>query len=127
MLNVQYPRSRLLLRAGFWLALMVSTYFAVMPLPEGSGMDVGDVALHAIAFTVLTFTLMLAYLDDRWLVCIAYMCGYALFVEGVQTQIPERYAEVKDLVVDGIGISVGLLLYKLLGRWTLRTVQSLFG
>jgi VanZ family protein len=44
------------------------------------------------------------------------MFGYGLFLEVVQGFIPERTAEMKDLMVDVAGITVGLMLAALFAR-----------
>ena len=48
-----------------------------------------------------------------------------MFIEAVQSFESARSAELKDLLVDGAGIGFGLLLLKLLGDWSRRTVRSL--
>lgn len=113
------------LQAAFWLPLVACTYLALTPSPPESVFRVSDVVLHALAFSYLTFALGLAYSSLRIPVLAAWMLAYGLFIELVQSLEVERQAEIKDLVVDGAGIIVGIGMLKWLGDWSRRTVRSL--
>ncbi len=119
-------------RLGFWLPLVVCTYLALVPEPPDNPVfRLGDVILHAAAFTYLTFAFLLVdtarFPDsvrqpgiglDRAIALRALlaMLGYGIFLEVMQSLIPERSAELKDLAVDLLGIALGLLLAALLAR-----------
>jgi VanZ family protein len=114
-------------RLGFFLPLLVCTYLALIPdPPDNPVMRLGDVILHGAAFTYLTFALFLMLIrrGDGGLTAVrsvgfavfAAMFGYGLFLEVVQGFIPERTAEMKDLMVDVAGITVGLMLAALFAR-----------
>lgn len=98
-----------LLRVGFWLPLAVCTYLAFTPSPPEAVFRISDVALHGFAFAYLTFTLGLAHRLRRWWQTAAWMIAYGMFIEIVQSFEPERSAEVKDVVVDCVGIVLGLV------------------
>jgi VanZ family protein len=117
--------ARRCLHAGFWIPLAVCTWLALTPSPPQPTFRVSDVVLHALAFSYLTFALGLAYPNARRLTLAGWLIGYGLFIEVVQSFESTRSAELKDLLVDGVGIGVGLLLLKLLGDWSRRTVRSL--
>ena len=123
-----------LYRFSFWLPLGVCTYLALAPNPpEHPVFQLGDVILHAAAFTYLTLALMFASATSRpwharsWWVraarTFAWMLAYGLLLEFVQSFVPERDAELKDLAVDALGILAGLLIARLM----VDPVRSLVG
>lgn len=117
--------ARRCLLAGFWIPLGICTWLALTPSPPQPTFRVSDVVLHALAFSYLTFALGLAYPNARRLTLVGWLIGYGVFIEAVQSFESARSAELKDLLVDGAGIGFGLLLLKLLGDWSRRTVRSL--
>jgi len=111
----------------FWLLLAATTWLALTPSPPEPVTRVSDVLLHALAFTTLTFLLILAHLAGTggqgahgapatrlrgyrhwWAVPLMLLYGVAL--ELLQSRVPERSAEFKDVWVDVAGIVVGLCL-----------------
>ena len=118
---------RVCLRTGFWLPLAVCTYLALTPSPPDAVFRVGDVVLHAAAFTYLTFALTLAHPSTSGVVAGTWMLGYGLLLEVVQSFEPARSAELKDLLVDLAGIAVGLILARLAGAPSRRLLGRLIG
>jgi VanZ family protein len=119
--------ARGLFRLGFFLPLLVCTYLALIPdPPDNPVLRLSDVILHGAAFAYLTFALCLMLIrrgDGGWAAVrsvgpavLVAMFGYGLFLEVVQGFIPERTAEMKDLMVDAAGISAGLMLAALFAR-----------
>ncbi len=110
---------RWLILLGFWLPFAVATYAAFAP--EGMPMPfrVSDIVLHAGAFTYLTAALWFAHhsTNNGWKPA-AWMFGYGVAIELIQSFEPTRTAEFKDLLVDVIGIALGVLLY----RWVVTRV-----
>ena len=104
-----------LLRVGFWVPLAVCTYLAFAPSPPEPVLRVSDVVLHGFAFSYLTFALRLAHRRQRWWQTGLWMLAYGGFIEAVQSFEPSRTAELKDFVVDGVGIVLGLLASTLIG------------
>jgi len=99
------------IRFTFWLALAVSYIFAIVPQDIAPTIgDLSDKTLHFIAFAVLTLLLNLSY-RMAWWKSIAYLLFYAGFIEFSQYFTPNRCSEWLDIVADGIGIVIGLLLY----------------
>ncbi len=107
---------------GFFLPLLLCTYLALVPVPPDNPVfALGDVILHAAAFAYLTFAFVLmnggqALTRPVVIRAALVMLGYGVFLEAVQSMIPERTAELKDLAVDLLGIGVGLALAALLAR-----------
>ena len=105
------------LRIGFWLPLVICTYLAFTPSPPEVVSEIGDVFLHGFAFAYLTFALGLAHRLGAWWQKGAWMIAYGLFIELVQSFEPARSAELKDIVVDCVGIGLGLAGFWLAGEW----------
>jgi len=108
---------RLCLLSGFWLPLGACTYLALTPSPPDAVFRISDILLHIFAFAYLTFALTLAYPPRRTVLPGVWMLGYGLLIEVLQSFEPARSAEVKDAIVDLLGIGVGLLLARSLGGW----------
>ncbi len=106
------------LSAAFWLPLVVCTYLAVTPSPPDALFRVSDVVLHALAFSYLTLALGLAH-RQRLPAVAAWMLGYGVLIEVLQSFTAERSPEIKDLLVDTGGIVLGLGLLHSAGH-TLR-------
>lgn len=113
------------LLAGFWLPLAVCTWMAMSPSPPQPVFHVSDIVLHALAFSYLTFAAGLAYPAARPRALVMWMLAYGLTIEIVQSFEKARSAELKDLIVDGVGIAFGLVLLAALGPWSRRTLRTL--
>lgn len=126
---------RWLFRTGFWIPLAVCTYLALVPDPPDLPVfKLSDVVLHAAAFSYLTlaFTLMRhghGHGHDRpgriYVGAFVAMLGYGIFIEVVQSMIPERSAELKDLLVDLVGIGIGLAVAHVVARPVYETASRL--
>jgi VanZ family protein len=95
--------------------LAACTYLALVPEPpEHPVFALSDVVLHGAAFVYLTFALVLVQYgtakarSSLYVRTFVLMLSYGLLLELAQGAIPERHAELKDLLVDGAGILVGL-------------------
>jgi len=100
-----------LFKLSFYFSLLVCSFFAFAPSPpELPVFRLGDVVLHAFAFSFLTFLLPLAHPRVTPVPAALWMLGYGVLIEFVQSFEPERSTELKDLLVDVAGIAVGLLL-----------------
>ena len=99
----------LIWRLGFFVPLLFCTYLALVPVPPDNAVfRLSDVILHAAAFTYLTFAFVLMDTGPRFdrslaLRATLVMLAYGVFLEVVQSFIPQRTAELKDL---GVGLAV---------------------
>ncbi len=100
---------------------------AFAPAPPDAVARISDVALHALAFAVLSFGVQVAYFSSKPLAAALTMLGYGVLIELVQMLLPARTAELKDLVVDVIGIGIGMGLFALFGRWLALKIAALLG
>ena len=110
---------RWLILSGFWVPLVFATYAAFAPEGVPMPFQVTDILLHAGAFTYLTASLWFAHhsADQGWKPA-AWMLAYGIAIELVQSFEPTRSAELKDVLVDVVGILLGLGLY----RWVVSRV-----
>jgi VanZ family protein len=117
------PWSRGWLQAIFWSSIVGASYFAFTPQSAQPHLPVGSIATHGIAFILLTVVLLAAYFPrGRFWIPVSLLAVYGVLIEAVQAFIPYRSAEVHDLLVDFIGIAVGVVLYRwpvapLIARW----------
>ena len=114
-------RARYLFLVGFWLPLIACTYLALVPEPPDNPVfRLSDILLHGAAFSYLSLALVLAHPGmgrtraGLFVRVFALMLAYGLFLEVVQAFVPERSAELKDLMVDAAGITLGLVVARYL-------------
>jgi VanZ family protein len=124
----------IVLQLCFWVPLAVCTYLALVPEPpEHPVFALSDVILHGAAFFYLTFALVLVQygtgkaVSSLFVRTFVLMLAYGLLLEVVQSAIPERQAEVKDLLVDAAGILAGLGVAAVLVDPVYRIAVRLFG
>jgi VanZ family protein len=116
---------RILFHLAFWLPLGFCTWLALAPdLPDNPVFRLSDIVLHAGAFIYLSFALVLVLeagtrsVGTRLYLQVAgWMLIYGCALEAVQHFLPVRVAEFKDLLVDAIGIAIGLVCARLLSGW----------
>jgi VanZ family protein len=104
---------RWLIVVGFWIPFVFTTYAAFAPEGVPMPFQVSDIILHASAFTYLTAALWFAHLNgDRGWKPALWMMAYGITIEAIQSFEPTRSAELKDLLVDAVGISLGVAFYR---------------
>jgi VanZ family protein len=101
--------------ARLLLALMLAaiTWLALWPITEqlpGTGWDKAN---HLLAFAALALCARWAWPLARWVYGAAALLTYGGLIELLQTQLPPRSGEWVDLLADGLGIAIGLALYRL--------------
>jgi len=104
----------LLLRVIFWSNLIGSYLFAIIPQKMAPHVgELSDKWTHILAFTVLILLLRLAYKVTA-LRGFILLIGYGIWIELSQYFTFDRSSEWLDIVADGAGIGVGLLLYRVM-------------
>jgi VanZ family protein len=113
--------------AIFWLSLAGCTWFALVPVPPKLVFEMGDVLRHWGAFVWLAFAFRLAF-DRRGVAQAAgWLVGYGVLLEILQAMGGTRVGELRDLLVDVVGITTGLLGFWLLGAPVQRVVARVLG
>ena len=101
-----------------WRALLVLLMAAVlvlalMPSPPPS-IDTGwDKLNHVLAFSTLAVAGRFSFPGARtpvWLL-IGGLLAFGVLIELLQMLVPTRSAEVADVLADGVGIAVGLVVH----------------
>lgn len=104
-------------RLGLLLALMITTYMAVVPAPLPEGVNISDKLLHAMAFYVLLWLADSSWPDSGVNLCkVTLIFGYGALIEIIQFYIPYRDCSLLDLLADGAGMLVYPLTIPLLRR-----------
>jgi VanZ family protein len=102
------------------LLLLAISYLALAPAPPRT-LDSGwDKANHLLAFGALAFTAFFGWRSRRarWQLLPAALLGYGVLIELLQSQLPTRSADARDVLADALGIAAGLALAALLRRRT---------
>ncbi|MCF6245514.1 MAG: VanZ family protein [Sulfurovum sp.] len=100
----------------FWLAIIISYIFAVLPADVAPSIpELSDKAHHVFAFVVLGLLLRLGYKVNYWYAFII-LVAYGAFIEFSQLFSINRFADVKDILADLVGTFIGLRLYKYLNK-----------
>jgi len=97
------------------LPLAICTWLALTPAPPDAIAHVSDVIQHAGAFVYLTVAARLAFPARAWWTVAAGMLAYGALLEVLQGLGGTRFAEWRDLAVDGVGIALGLGVHYLIG------------
>lgn len=96
--------------------LLVISYLALSPAPPPT-LDSGlDKLNHLLAFAALGFCACFGASTTwtRWLWGPLGLLGYGVLIELLQSQLPPRSADWRDVLADALGIAVGLALAALL-------------
>lgn len=97
-------------------AWMVLTGVGGMLPPLGPrGYQAGGPAYHLVGFSVLT-VLLSRWLPPAWAAVAAWL--YGLLLEGLQSLVPYRGAEVADLAVNAAAVALGLVAVAVKRAWS---------
>lgn len=103
----------LFFRFSFFIAVTAISILAF--LPDYSALppivSLSDLLNHAVAFTILSLLYALAYSHSLKRIFLT-LIGYGIFIETVQAFLPTRFASIEDVVADGVGLIVGMILLK---------------
>jgi VanZ family protein len=100
-----------------WLALLTVTVASLLPLPADLPSPPGeDLTLHLIAWFVLSG--WFGQLGRRPFTIAALLLIYSLAIEGLQSQLAFRNAELSDALANAAGAGLGAIWARLYGtRW----------
>ncbi len=104
-----------------YLLLAAILVLALVPLPKMAATEVlSDKFIHFVVFAGLMIWFAPLYPKRRlWLLFVGLLT-YGMLMELLQSQVPNRYAELADLAADIIGLSLGWALSLTpLRRWPL--------
>ncbi|MEW8355588.1 MAG: VanZ family protein [Candidatus Thiodiazotropha sp.] len=101
------------------IALVVISYLAFTPQESPVAADINDKIAHILAFVVLAFLLDFSWPQSPWrpLKTIPLL-GYGLFIEAVQSLLPNRVFSLWDFGADIVGVLIYPLLLPLLMRYS---------
>lgn len=99
------------------MVMLIITYMALTPVPDMLQQSVNDKLGHALAFVLLSFLSHISWPDRRfgWRHALPLIV-YGVFLECAQYFIPGRFFSLWDIVADGAGIALYLLVSLLLFR-----------
>lgn len=101
------------MQVGFALAIIMTVWFSLIPIDEIPAANrISDSAMHFIGYAVLGFLSVASGL--RWQAGSAVVFALGVVLELIQGLVGYRYFEIKDIVVNGLGTVVGVLLGSLL-------------
>ena len=113
---------RLNVVAWRWLlgvAMLTLMVLSLMPASVSLPSTGWDKSNHMLGFAVLAMLGHPAWPERRWTTLIALL-AYGGLIDVLQSFTPDRFAEFRDVVADGVGLLLGKSIALLLMRW-LRT------
>lgn len=96
-------------RALFAALVLVVAWLAFTPRPPAPAETLWDKANHALAFAALAACAAGGWPGRARRIALGLLV-YGLLIEAVQQVIPERSADLADVVGDAVGIAAGLVL-----------------
>ena len=106
------PEQRRLWRVLLGLLFVAITWLALVPDPP-QGISTGwDKSNHLLAFTSLAFTGVWACWPQprQWWLLVLALLAYGIGIEIAHGFLPPRSADAADVLADGMGIALGLLV-----------------
>ena len=100
-------------KAAFWIPLVLCTMVAFDANPTDLTATLSGVGAHAAAFAYLAVALFAAHFRaGPILPVVLWMLAFGVMIEVGQTFVDGRTGELFDIVVDGVGIAVGCVVYR---------------
>lgn len=106
------PEQRRLWRLLLGLLFVAITWLALVPDPP-QGLSTGwDKSNHLLAFASLAFASVWACWPQprQWWLLVLVLLAYGVGIEIAQSFLPPRSADAADVLADGMGIALGLLV-----------------
>ena len=107
-----------------WIALVI--FLSLTPHPPEIEMTSGDKIGHVLAYTFLMswFCRLYRTRAKKWSIALG-LVALGIAIEFAQEQTGYRQFEVADMVADGIGVAMGLLLGETVLAHALRQAERL--
>jgi len=107
-------------RLLFFISLIAITILAFLPDYDGLPpvVELSDLLNHTVAFTVLMILSQRSYPKLHTKTVVIALLLYALFIEIVQYFLPTRCADWRDVVADGVGIFLALIILGIYNKIT---------
>jgi VanZ family protein len=102
----------------FWALLLGCLALSLMPQPPGVFALASDKFWHLLAYLVLYLSCQCAYPRARPTTRFALLLGFSLGIEVLQYFVPHREFSLLDLVANGAGLLLGMLVCRLSARKT---------
>ncbi len=115
-----------LMRLGWYLAMVAVTVLALLPIEHlqmPAVFDWWDKAQHALSFVVLTNWALLLWLHAAMRVALS-MLAYGACLELAQWAVGWRFAEWADLAADAVGVFVAFGLVRWLRSQQIKSIES---
>ena len=109
----------MILKLLFWICFAGLNALALSPAPYLPPLDIfnwWDKAQHAIGFGTLTVLAVLAYPQVAKYRVAVLLCLQGVAIEVLQYVGGYRFGDWQDAVADTVGVALGLLLVKLMGK-----------
>jgi VanZ family protein len=111
-LRKSVSQHRMVFLMAFYISSVAIEYLATTPLQIKPIQNTWDKANHCLAFLVLYLTLSLGYPKLNTLKKFGLLLAFGVQIEIVQSFLPYREASFGDVLADGIGIILGMLIVK---------------
>jgi VanZ family protein len=106
---------RQVLRIAFWGGVVAVLALSLAPVTTPMPSTGWDKSNHLLAFSTLAFLAHCAY-PGRTVTVLAGLLAYGGLIEVLQSFTPDRAAEWADLLADGVGLLLGVMLARLASR-----------
>ena len=96
----------------FWLALLGVLVLSLVPAGTSLPTTGWDKTNHLLGFAVLSLLARCAYARLGVVGTLVGLLLFGVLIELLQAMTPDRFSEWGDLVANGVGIVVGLVLFQ---------------
>lgn len=102
-------------RTLYFTYLIIILISAIIP-PSNIPSSIDDKIVHAVGFMGVALLYAWAYKKEKWWKNIIYGLAFGIFIEIIQYFIPYRSFELFDIIADGVGLILGVLLVEIMRK-----------